>query len=157
LLRQVATAFPQATIELWAVDEHRIGLKPILQKVWTLPTFPGQRPQRPLAPVEHRYDWRYLVGFVHPASGRTVWHLATTVNIELFSVELDAFAREVGPVPPNSSCSCSTGRAGMTLLECACPSTSICLYWELSLPRRRRGRLRDRMARRSPSGGTWHE
>src|SRR5262249_46214043 len=81
LLRAVATAFPQATVELWAVDEHRIGLKPILRKVWTLPG------QRPVAPVEHRYDWRYLVGFVHPASGRTVWHLATTVNSELFSVE----------------------------------------------------------------------
>ncbi len=99
LLRQVATAFPLATVELWAVDEHRIGLKPILQKVWTLPTVPGQRSQRPLAPVEHRYAWRYLVGFVHPASGRTVWHLATTVNIELFSVELDAFAREIGASP----------------------------------------------------------
>jgi hypothetical protein len=35
----------------------------------------------------HRYDWRYVVGFVHPASGRTVWHLATTMNIELFSAE----------------------------------------------------------------------
>src|SRR5258707_6739450 len=93
LLREVATAFPQATVELWAVDEHRIGLKPILRRVWTLPG------QRPLAPVEHRYAWRYLVGFVHPASGRTVWHLATTVNIDLFSVELEAFAQEVGAGP----------------------------------------------------------
>jgi transposase len=89
----MATAFPHATVELWAVDEHRIGLKPILSKAWTLPG------QRPIAPVEHRYEWRYLVGFVHPASGRTVWHLATTVNIELFSVELEAFAREVGAGP----------------------------------------------------------
>jgi transposase len=93
LLREVATAFPHATVELWAVDEHRIGLKPILKRVWTLPG------QRPVAPVEHRYDWRFLVGFVHPASGRTVWHLATTVNIELFSVELDAFAHAVGAGP----------------------------------------------------------
>jgi transposase len=53
----------------------------------------------PHCPVEHRYDWRYLVWFVHPASGQTVWHLATTVNIELFSVELEAFAREVGAGP----------------------------------------------------------
>jgi transposase len=96
LLQQVATAFPRATVELWAVDEHRIGLKPILRKVWTLPTFPSQRP---IAPVEHRYDWRYVVGFVHPASGRTVWHLATTVSIDLFSVELDAFAQAVGAGP----------------------------------------------------------
>lgn len=93
LLRQVASAFPQATVELWATDEHRIGLKPILRAIWTLPG------QRPIAPVEHRYAWRYLVGFVHPASGRTVWHLATTVSTELFSVELDAFAREVGAGP----------------------------------------------------------
>jgi transposase len=48
LLRAVATAFPHASVELWAVDEHRIGLKPLLRKVWTLPG------QRPIAPVEHR-------------------------------------------------------------------------------------------------------
>src|SRR5258708_33044063 len=92
-LREVAAAFPQAPVELWAVDEHRIGLKPILRRVWTLPG------QRPLAPVQHRYDWRYLVGFVHPASGRTVFHLATTVSIPLFEVELAAFAQSAGASP----------------------------------------------------------
>jgi transposase len=55
--------------------------------------------QRPTAPVQHRYDWRYLVGFVHPASGRTHFHLATSVSIALFEVELDAFARQVGAGP----------------------------------------------------------
>ena len=93
LLREVATAWPQAQVELWAVDEHRIGLKPILHKVWC---FDGRRP---VAPVQHRYEWRYLVGFVHPASGRTVFHLATTVSISLFEVELAAFARQVGAGP----------------------------------------------------------
>lgn len=68
-------------------------MKPILRKVWC---FDGQRP---IAPVEHRYEWRYLVGFVHPASGRTVFHLASTVNIPLFEVELAAFARQVGAGP----------------------------------------------------------
>jgi len=68
-------------------------LKPILHKVWC---FDGQRP---LAPVQHRYAWRYLVGFVHPASGRTVFHLASTVNIALFEVELAEFARHVGAGP----------------------------------------------------------
>jgi hypothetical protein len=43
-----------------------------------------------------------LVGFVHPASGRTVWHLATTVNIELFPVELEAFA-QAGRCEPNQA------------------------------------------------------
>jgi transposase len=78
---------------VWATDEHRIGLKPIVRRVWTLPG------QRPLAPVEPRYDWRYLVAFVHPASGRTVWHLASGVSAELFSVELQAFAQAVGAGP----------------------------------------------------------
>jgi transposase len=93
LLREVATAFPQARVELWAMDEHRIGLKPILDKVWCFDE------QRPLAPVQHRYEWRYLVGFVHPASGRTVFHLATSVSIPLFEAELAAFAHAVGASP----------------------------------------------------------
>jgi transposase len=93
LLRAVATAFPQAQVELWAVDEHRIGLKPILHKVWC---FDGHRPS---APVQQRYAWRYLVGFVHPASGQTVFHLATTVSIPLFEVELAAFAQQGGASP----------------------------------------------------------
>jgi hypothetical protein len=67
---------------------HWMGLKPILRTVWTVPG------QRPLAPVEQRYEGRSLVGFVHPASGRTVWQLATTVTSALFAVKRDAFARD---------------------------------------------------------------
>jgi transposase len=93
LLRQVATAFPHSKVELWAVDEHRIGLKPLVHKIWTL----GD--QRPITPVEHRFAWRYLVGFVHPASGRTIFHLATSVNLALFEAELEAFATQAGAGP----------------------------------------------------------
>jgi transposase len=93
LLRQVATAFPQARIELWTTDEHRIGLKPLLRRVW------APIGQRPIATVRHRFAWRYLVGFVHPASGRTIFHRATSVSIPLFEIELAAFARAVGASP----------------------------------------------------------
>lgn len=89
----MATAFPEAQVEVWATDEHRVGLKPILKRVWTLPG------QRPLALVEPRYDWRYLVAFAHPASGRTLWHWATAVSTDVFSVELAAFAEAVGAGP----------------------------------------------------------
>ena len=89
----MATAFPQAQIELWATDEHRSGLKPLLRRVW------APIGQRPIAVVRHRFAWRYLVGFVHPASGRTLFHLATSVSIPLFAVELAAFARAVGAGP----------------------------------------------------------
>lgn len=61
--------------------------------MWTLPG------QRPLAPVEPRYDWRYLVAFAHPASGRTIWHLADGVSTDIFAVELEAFAQAVGAGP----------------------------------------------------------
>jgi transposase len=80
-------------VELWATDEHRIGLKPLLRRVW------APIGQRPTAVVQHRFAWRYLVGFVHPASGRTVFHLATTVSIPVFEVELAEFARQVGAGP----------------------------------------------------------
>lgn len=89
----VATAFPRATVELWAVDEHRVGLKPLLRRVW------APIGQRPVVVVRHRFVWRYVVGFVHPASGRTLFHLATSVSIPLFEAELAAFARAVGAGP----------------------------------------------------------
>src|SRR5258708_29040962 len=95
LLREMATAFPAARVELWATDEHRIGLKPLLRRVWA----PIGR--RPVTLVRHRFAWRYVVAFVHPASGRTIFHLATSVNIELFEVELARFAEAVGASPAN--------------------------------------------------------
>lgn len=55
--------------------------------------------QRPLATLRHRFAWRYLVAFVHPASGRTLCHLATSVGIPLFEAERAAFARAVGAGP----------------------------------------------------------
>lgn len=67
--------------------------RPLVHKIWTLDE------QRPIAPVEHRFAWRYLVGFVHPASGRTLFHLATSVSLALFETELQAFATQVGAGP----------------------------------------------------------
>lgn len=84
---------PPAQVELWATDEHRIGLRPLLRRVW------APIGQRPVALVRYRYAWRYLVSFVHPTSGRTVFHLATSVSIPLFEAELAAFARQVGVCP----------------------------------------------------------
>ena len=75
------------------MDEHRIGLKPVQRRV-SAPVG-----QRPVAMVQHRFAWRYVGGFVHPASGRTVFHLATSVNIPLFEAELAAFARAAGASP----------------------------------------------------------
>ena len=77
-------------IELWSQDEHRIGLKPILRRVW------AKKGTRLRAVVRPRYQWMYLYGFVEPQSGKTSWLLMPTVNTEAFSLALCAFAQEQG-------------------------------------------------------------
>lgn len=42
---------PHATVEVWAQDEHRIGLKPVRRRVWLLPDMD------PIAPIWPRYQW----------------------------------------------------------------------------------------------------
>lgn len=80
-------------MELWALDEHRIGLKPILRRVW------APRGQRPVVEQHPRYQWRYLSGFVHPASGHTQWHLSSGVSLALCASSLSHFAQQVGAGP----------------------------------------------------------
>lgn len=70
------------------MDEHRIGLKPILRKVW------AKRGQRPVAVVRPRYEWLYVYGFVRPETGETSFWLTESVNTETFGTILAAFARE---------------------------------------------------------------
>jgi transposase len=67
------------------MDEHRIGLKPLCRRQWAAPRC------RPTLWVEHRYEWLYVYGFVHPPSGRTFWLLMPTVSILAFSAALHAF------------------------------------------------------------------
>ena len=80
-------------MEAWARDEHRIGLKPLLRRVW------APIGQRPRALVPHRFRWRSLVGFVHPAAGRTIWQRAAGGSIPVCEAELRAVARAVGAGP----------------------------------------------------------
>jgi transposase len=79
--------------EVWVMDEHRLGLKPILRRVWALPG------QRPMAPVHHRYEWLYVYGFVQPTSGRSFWLLMPTVSVPAFNLALYHFAQFAGAGP----------------------------------------------------------
>ena len=73
-------AAPGATVEVWAMDEHRIGLKPITRGVW------APIGERPIALGHHRFEWLYVTGFVEPTSGRTVWNVSNAVCKELFDL-----------------------------------------------------------------------
>jgi transposase len=83
-------AHPAAKVELWSEDEHRLGLKPVLRRVWS------PVGERPLVGVHHRYEWTYLYAFARPKSGEVHWLVLPRVNAEVFSLALESFAREVG-------------------------------------------------------------
>ena len=75
---------------MWAFDEHRLGLRPVLRRQW------APKGQRPIAVGHPRYEWLYLYGFVHPGTGEVVWFICSTVDAELLSAVLAAFAAAVG-------------------------------------------------------------
>jgi transposase len=89
-LLRLKESYPTAKVELWCEDEHRLGLKPIIRKVWS-PI--GQRPR---VSVHQRYKWTYLYAFARPTSGEVHWLILPTVSAQAFSVALENFAKEVG-------------------------------------------------------------
>jgi hypothetical protein len=80
--------FPWLQLEVWAFDEHRLGLKPVYRRVW------APRGKTPLAWVRPRYRWLYVYGFVRPSTGESEFWLLPTVNAEAFSEVL----RQLCPV-----------------------------------------------------------
>ena len=96
-LEELKRAHPGAEVQLWAEDEARLGLKPVIRRVWA--PVVGKRP---VARFKRGYKWTtylwtYLYGFVRrPESGEVFWLILPTVNVELFSMALKEFAKEVG-------------------------------------------------------------
>ena len=89
-VKELEQKYPEAEIELWFFDEHRIGLKPILKKVWS------KIGDRPTAIVSHRYEWVYVYGFVKPKTGETLWYLIPRVNTDWLNVVYQHFAQDAG-------------------------------------------------------------
>ncbi len=77
-------------VEAWAFDEHRLGLKPILRRVW------APRGERPKARARPRYQWLYLYAYVQPQTGAVEWLIANTVNTGIMNESLRLFAKSVG-------------------------------------------------------------
>lgn len=78
---------PRASVEVWAEDEHRIGLHPVNRLVWV------PLGEQPIASVNWKYQWLWLVGFVHPTTGNTYWWILPFLNHEVFSRVLEDFAQ----------------------------------------------------------------
>jgi transposase len=80
--------YPDKKVEVFATDEHRIGLKPVTRRIW------APVGERPIAHGHHRFDWLYVTAFVSPATGETFWYLSNGVSKEFFEALLATFARE---------------------------------------------------------------
>jgi hypothetical protein len=73
-------------VELWTMDEHRIGLKPILRRVW------APIGQRPVISTYPRYEWLYLYAFIQPETGQSIWYILPELSTKAFQAVLDNFA-----------------------------------------------------------------
>jgi transposase len=82
--------YPGANVEIWAQDEARIGLVPIVRRIW------AAKGERPIAQQRRAYEWVYVYGFVRPSTGQVEWLILPTVNLELFQLALDFFAEAAG-------------------------------------------------------------
>ncbi len=90
--------YPQAQVEVWATDEHRVGLKPIARKVWARKVW-ARKGQRPCIRVQHRFQWRWVLAFVHRVTGRNEWQFTSGLNTAMMSAVLATFALAVGAGP----------------------------------------------------------
>jgi transposase len=89
----VKATHPEAAVEVWAEDEHRLGLLPVVRRVW------APVGARPAARVHRRYRWLYVYGFVRPRTGQSWWCLLPIVSAEAFGLALAEFARDEGIGP----------------------------------------------------------
>lgn len=77
-------------IRLWTMDEHPVGLKPVIRRDW----FPWWGV--PIAPVHWRFERFWVYSFVEPSSGGSEWWLFYRVETEIMSYILEAFALTQG-------------------------------------------------------------
>ena len=86
----MSASFPGQPVELWAQDEARLGLLPVVRRVW------APVGKRPVAAVHRRFQWLYVYGFVHPKTGRVVWFILPNMNTVTMNIALERFAKESG-------------------------------------------------------------
>ena len=90
---EIQAAHPDATVESWSQDEARLGLQPVLRRIWC------RRGSRPRAIVRPKRKWLYLYTFVHPVSGRSEWLILPRVRTDVMNLVLAEFACLSGAGP----------------------------------------------------------
>ena len=89
-VERVRAEYPAADVEVWSEDEHRIGLHPVVRRLWV------EQGEQPVAKVNWKREWLWLYAFVQPQTGQTYWWILPYVNTKLFSQVLEDFALHFG-------------------------------------------------------------
>jgi len=76
-------------IEVWFMDEARVGQQGTLAGVW------ARRGTRPRAVRDHRYTWAWLFGAVCPGRGVGAAVVLPHVNVEAMDIHLAEIGRRV--------------------------------------------------------------
>jgi len=64
-----------SAVEIGFMDEMRVGLIPIVRKVWS------EKGKRPVAQRQIKYEWLYVYSLVFPSSGNIFTLFISTVNV----------------------------------------------------------------------------
>ncbi len=86
-----AAAHPDKRIELWFMDEARVGQKGRTGYRWWL------RGERPRGLCDRRFDWTYLYAAVRPANGNGFALVLPEVSTAAMSTFLEQFAATIDP------------------------------------------------------------
>ncbi len=84
-------ADPARPVEVWVEDEARLGLKPVVRRVWTA------KGERPRSNGRQRFGAVYVYGFAEPRTGRNRCLVLPKANAELMGQVLADFASWADP------------------------------------------------------------
>jgi len=86
VVKETKAKYPNRQVEVFAFDEHRVGLQPILRRVW------AKKGEPTTVKIDPHFEWIWVYTFVNPQKGETYWLILPTVNIPLFNLALAEFA-----------------------------------------------------------------
>jgi transposase len=86
LTQQLEARSPGSTVKVFAQDETRLGLLPVVRRRITI------RGVQPLAPVTYQFENFYLYGAVEPTTGASFFLELPYLNSRAFQRWLDGFA-----------------------------------------------------------------
>ena len=109
---------PDTPLEIWFMDEARVGQQGTLTRIW------AKRGTRPRAVRDHRYTWAWIFGAVCPERAVGAAVVLPEVNVEAMNIHLAEISRCVSKGA--HAVLGSTVRAGTPHPGCTCPRTSAC-------------------------------